>query len=642
MDPKQLVGAVIAEEGNTLRDGLTVLFRHRRKAQAVFLAVFGLVALVTLFSPNVYQAEAKLLLKPGRESLAVDPTVPEGRTINLTRGMQEEIKSELEILRNRVLAQRVVEALGPQYVLAGRSPAAEGGPPEPARRGAATALRRAVKRVIGLPRWAAQQVGLVERMSPSERAARKLIDDLDIRAVPNSTIIRLTLRSRSPVLARRALEKLIDLHLEQHVRVYQTGSSHEFFAEQARAIRAELQQTEEAIRRFKDRADLAVLTEQRAAVVARLADLERQAQETSVQLRASQALIAATEKILAGLPATTTLDRTSGRFDTFMDNARTRLLDLRLQEKALLSKYPENHRLVRDIRTQIKEVEDMMAGSPPTRTEVRTGANASHQAMEVALVKEKARAASLEKRFAALEDAVASMKPKLRALNESTRTPPADPRGELPQVHGPARGGAHRPGPRTQEDLQHRHRPTAYHAQQPRPPPPRAEPPPRLPPRPVRRRRRRVPERTPRPYVPNAQGRRETPRHPRAGRHPRDPCTGAARRPRPLLANRAGGRAQRPARRAGGSEAGAAGPSANRRPAPRRPPFAPRAPRPGGGKPSSRRDRGPSVGGPRRRPRRRGRCASRSRRTSPRTRAVARRTAPARLSTGRGPPPGRA
>ncbi len=52
-----------------IRDLLTVLFKHKRKASAVFLAIFLPVAIVSLLLPSLYKAEATLLVKVGREHM---------------------------------------------------------------------------------------------------------------------------------------------------------------------------------------------------------------------------------------------------------------------------------------------------------------------------------------------------------------------------------------------------------------------------------------------------------------------------------------------------------------------------------------------------------------------------------------------
>ena len=62
----------------TLRDVLRTLFRHGRKACAVFLGVMAVVVLATVCTPRTYRSEGALLVRLGRENVTLDPTASLG------------------------------------------------------------------------------------------------------------------------------------------------------------------------------------------------------------------------------------------------------------------------------------------------------------------------------------------------------------------------------------------------------------------------------------------------------------------------------------------------------------------------------------------------------------------------------------
>src|ERR1700681_1853897 len=95
----------------TLRELAMVLFRRR----AVFLWVTGLVlgaAVLYAFAGTKYEAKMKVLVRRGRANAPV--TANENAPLDLTRMMitEEELNSEVELLRDEDVLRRVVQETG--------------------------------------------------------------------------------------------------------------------------------------------------------------------------------------------------------------------------------------------------------------------------------------------------------------------------------------------------------------------------------------------------------------------------------------------------------------------------------------------------------------------------------------------------
>ena len=101
----------------SMRDFYAILFRHKWKVIVFFLAVMVTVTLGTFLTAEIYRSEAKLLVRFGRESVGLDPTATTGQTISIGQSRESEINSELEILKSRELAERVVDKIGPKAFL---------------------------------------------------------------------------------------------------------------------------------------------------------------------------------------------------------------------------------------------------------------------------------------------------------------------------------------------------------------------------------------------------------------------------------------------------------------------------------------------------------------------------------------------
>ena len=66
----------------SLRDFLYILFRHKWKVILFFLAVMVTVTLGTFLVAEIYRAEAKLMVRIGRENVSLDPTATTGQVIS--------------------------------------------------------------------------------------------------------------------------------------------------------------------------------------------------------------------------------------------------------------------------------------------------------------------------------------------------------------------------------------------------------------------------------------------------------------------------------------------------------------------------------------------------------------------------------
>ena len=69
-----------------MRDFYNVLFRNKRKILVFFFSVMIVVTIGTLLASEVYQSEAKLMVRLGRESVALDPTATMGQVVNIGPG----------------------------------------------------------------------------------------------------------------------------------------------------------------------------------------------------------------------------------------------------------------------------------------------------------------------------------------------------------------------------------------------------------------------------------------------------------------------------------------------------------------------------------------------------------------------------
>src|SRR5512139_1198050 len=104
----------------TLRDLLTVLFKHRRKVLVVFFGVVAIVTALTFLLPPSYEAKSSLLVRFGREYV-YRPEIGATSEISMLQNQEELVNSEVQILNNREMIEKVIETLGLKTLYPGLS-----------------------------------------------------------------------------------------------------------------------------------------------------------------------------------------------------------------------------------------------------------------------------------------------------------------------------------------------------------------------------------------------------------------------------------------------------------------------------------------------------------------------------------------
>jgi uncharacterized protein involved in exopolysaccharide biosynthesis len=398
----------------SLRDVYYIIFRQKSKVVIFFLVVFITVAVGTFLTPSIYKSEAKLLVRIGRESVTLDPTATTGQVVSVGQIRENEIKSELDILRSQDLVEKVVDIIGPAALLnKEEEKAVKAEPPT----GLVSKVTDKVGEYLGTAVDAVKVPlkAVFHQVSDRDKAILSVTKNLEIEAPKNSNSIAIAYEARDQKLAKEVIDRLIDAYLEKHINVHRTAGSYKFFNEQTDQFQNSLAQSEEDLRTLKDETGIASLEEQRRVLVERIGDLQLQIESTEAALAASSAKVWALQKTLTNLPEKQVVRETAGVGDMM----RSKLYELQLKEQDLLSRYTENSIRVKEIRRQIAEAKALMDKEEKTRTEVSKGLNESYKQAELALIAERATSTSLQAKSKKLRALLTSAKSELRTVNDS-------------------------------------------------------------------------------------------------------------------------------------------------------------------------------------------------------------------------------
>jgi uncharacterized protein involved in exopolysaccharide biosynthesis len=101
--------------GLSLRELYFIVFRHRLLILGMAGGIAAAATLAALFFiSRTYESSANLLVRTGRESMAVDPASGGFQQIRM-RSREEEIRTEMEIIKSREVIDAVVTSLGMDF-----------------------------------------------------------------------------------------------------------------------------------------------------------------------------------------------------------------------------------------------------------------------------------------------------------------------------------------------------------------------------------------------------------------------------------------------------------------------------------------------------------------------------------------------
>ena len=237
----------------TSRELAAALFRRPRLMVSSFAVVLLTVMVVVLFSAR-YESHFKVLLRRGRfdSVISAQPT----SMMDLTRPeiTEEEINSEVELLRDEDLLKQVV-------TMAGLIP-----PETPASK----------------------------RPDEIEHAARKVAGRLDVEALKKSNLIQVTYKDTDPNRAARVLSALSAVYMNKHTNLQRPAGEIRFFDQQTAETERKLRQSE---------AELVNFTRTRGVVSAAMErdiDLQRLGEADAAYRQIDQDRVE-TERVIAAL-----------------------------------------------------------------------------------------------------------------------------------------------------------------------------------------------------------------------------------------------------------------------------------------------------------------------------------------------------
>lgn len=381
-EPHQAQGASAKEQ---VFEILHVVFKRWRLIAGLF-AVVALSGLLAVLSRGPqYSAKGKVMITSDRADAVIQPT--DADSLALLKLNESVVNSETHLIQSRELLEQVVRGL---------------------------ALARAGGNVVNIANAAD------DREAISSRAMR-IGNRLKVTPIRNSNVIEIRFASGDPSEAAQVVNRIIDEYMSYHAIVHSQPGLSGFYEEQSTLLLESLRRAEESLSDFAMREGVVSPTAEINAAVGNISSLEN-------DLRTRNAIIVGTEERLRvvrdqlGAQAEVVKRVQQLEVNPVIKQLREHLIDREVDQVALLRKYTENDRHVRDNQTEISELSaklNKVSASEPMAVSSETfAANPVYEARLSALLDLEAKVRENRARKVSLEEDLARDRRQLVALKQ--------------------------------------------------------------------------------------------------------------------------------------------------------------------------------------------------------------------------------
>ncbi len=309
----------------TPRELAAMLFRRPRLVAATFGSVLLATMLFVFLSPR-YESHFKVLLRRGRIDPIVSPQP--ASTMDFTRSdiTEEELNSEVELLRDEDLLKQVVTVAGliPMETNEARQPA------------------------------------------EIEQAVRKLSRGLEVESLKKSNLIQVRYKDRDPERAARILAALSTLYMRRHVTLQRPPGENQFFAQQATEYEKRLHQSETDLVNFTRTSGVVSAALQRDIALQKLGEADAAYREIDQERIENERRLASLREQLKSFPSRSVTLKHWADNPEALEKMKTHLLELQLRRTELHSRFEPSYRLVQEVEQQIADVRAAIAAEALT------------------------------------------------------------------------------------------------------------------------------------------------------------------------------------------------------------------------------------------------------------------------------------
>ena len=388
----------------TLTQILSAIFRHKFKSVLVFLLVMVMVLALFVVWPRKYGSEGRLYVQRGGTSRAVSPIVTNSGVV-VQDSHETEIRSVMEIIKSRAVAEKVVDEIGADEIL--KSPL-DGLLPEISM---PSFLKSADSKVKGITSEE------YEKLKIRERAIQKVNKSLVIYAEKQTSVISVYAKGTSPELAKRLVQSVFDETKRIYMSVHSVKGSTEFFEEQVQEAEDRFTASLKAQEDFRNSQGIMSVYAARGTLDTIVSDLEQKIIAAEVEADSARRKAESlgqdfsTVKQSVAVPTEGVEDESFERAQELLFNAEDQLASLRGQ----LSK---NHPRVKQQEERLRVLRVSTARLKGTsRVESQMQLNPTYEGVKMALTTASSDLEAAKARLKSLNEKYALQRQRQREMN---------------------------------------------------------------------------------------------------------------------------------------------------------------------------------------------------------------------------------
>ncbi|MBP8405614.1 lipopolysaccharide biosynthesis protein [Pseudomonas aeruginosa] len=359
-------------EIRSLRDLLRLLFIYQREFKLAALSAVVIIVLGAFLLPAKYESNARLLVKPGRDS-TLPIEISNRQALVMPSTQRDPIVDEERLLTGRPIVRQVAERY--LEVLANRPP------PEGLWKRTKFYVKKAIGAVFDGIRVTLETFGVIEETTAVERLAKDLEKKFEVTHAAGSTVMEISFTWSEPEVAQEVVKAWIEIYMEERTQALGRKSLYAFYEAQTADSAAQIKSYKAQILKHLNEIGASSI-EDRLQDLRRLlnqkrlerADMMRTYTDDAPPVKALDASIRALEKEVQDEGATvqSSEDRAPNTLTTHLERV---LLDETSNNAALRTQLAEQEKQLAELEAQRREALDI----EPTLARLQRELNATER-----------------------------------------------------------------------------------------------------------------------------------------------------------------------------------------------------------------------------------------------------------------------
>lgn len=342
----------------SLRDILTILFKHQWEIIAIFVFCTIISYIVPMKMTPIYRAESSLMVKIGREHM-YNAEVGD-HSPKMAFDLQAVVEPEIKILTSRDLIKKVVETIG---------------------------VKSLYPEILEMDKLT---------ISPLEVALTYFPGNLSVDRPGKSNVIVVGFEHKNPQVAAQVVNLLGDFLKEKHLAIFSNPQT-SFLEEQVQTLRKNLEQSETALQEFKRENGISSILDQRNLLFDQRQTIDSRSKANEDQVQGLGSKINSLKRQLHDIPQYIPVSTETESEHPTINATRNELLALRRKEQQLLGKYQESSRMVTDVREEIALIQTLInKQEAQAKEQIKTVRNPVYQDIQLELLSSESELTSLK------------------------------------------------------------------------------------------------------------------------------------------------------------------------------------------------------------------------------------------------------